>query len=274
MTQTKATPGWTSLAPRTWVYRNSDYDMNSGLVVGDERALLIDTGAGPDEARVLHAAVRELTDLPIVVVNTHAHFDHFFGNAYFRSAGTTEFWSHRLCAEGIEASGERQRRQLGGVEAAMAAGIGEHTDIEAPNRMVNGTPVDLDLGGISVTLFHLGRGHTDNDLLVGAGPVLFTGDLVEQGADPAFEDSYPTDWIRTLAKIVALDDLYTVFVPGHGEPVDIGFVQTQLRTLRHAVRIAGTAVHEAESDASKAIPIIPYGPEQSRALIGRLRAGL
>lgn len=274
MTLSKSPAGWIELAPRTWLHRNSDYDMNSGLVVGDERALLIDTGAGPDEARALHEAVRLVTDLPIVVVNTHAHFDHFFGNAYFRDRGTEEIWSHRLCAERIAASGEAQRRMLGGVEPAMAAGSGDNTGIAEPNCLVDGKPMDLDLGGFTVTLFHLGRGHTDNDLLVGSGPVLFTGDLVEQGADPAFEESFPTEWIRTLAKIAALDDLYETFVPGHGEPVQVDFVATQLHTLRQAVRIAGAAVHEAETDASKAIPILPYGPEQARALIGRLRAGL
>ena len=52
----------------------------SYLVIGTERAMLIDTGYGLDN---LAAAVREMTDLPLVIVNTHGHCDHVGGNALF-----------------------------------------------------------------------------------------------------------------------------------------------------------------------------------------------
>ena len=51
-----------------------------------------------------------------------------------------------------------------------------------------------------VVLRHLGRGHTDHDVVahVPDTGVVFAGDLVEQGAPPGFEDSYPLDWPATL----------------------------------------------------------------------------
>lgn len=58
--------------------------VNIGLVVGSERALVIDTGCGPRHATEILTAVRAVTALPLVVANTHAHWDHFFGNAVFR----------------------------------------------------------------------------------------------------------------------------------------------------------------------------------------------
>ena len=61
--------------------------LNTGLIVGSERAMVIDTGCGPRQAREILDAVREKTHLPLVVVNTHAHYDHFFGNAVFAEAG-------------------------------------------------------------------------------------------------------------------------------------------------------------------------------------------
>jgi glyoxylase-like metal-dependent hydrolase (beta-lactamase superfamily II) len=272
-TQPMLSADWLEVGRRTWVRQNGDYGMNTGLIVGDERALVIDTGAGPEEAADIYEAVRSVTELPLVAVNTHAHFDHFFGNAAFAARGVEEIWAHRLCAEHIVNNGDSQRHWVEDVEPGMAAAEGEHTAIVAPNRIVDGKPVDLDLGSLTVTLFHLGRGHTDNDLLVGAGPVLFTGDLVEQGADPAFEDAYPADWIRTLGKVAALDDLYEVFVPGHGQPVGADFVTTQMNKMRSAVHVAHLALGDAATDATKGIPILPYGPEQSRELIRRLRAG-
>lgn len=273
MTQThpQAPDDWLELAPRIHVRASPGWGMNSGLVIGQERALLVDTGAGPAQAQALLAGVRKLTDLPVIAVNTHAHFDHFFGNAYLRENGVQEIWATGGCAQAIAATGGEQRSAVAGVEPEMAAGTGPGTAIAVPGNLVEGAPVDLDLGGISVTLFHLGRGHTDHDLLVGAGDVLFAGDLVEQGGDPNFGDSYPKEWIRTLGKIVALEDLYSTVVPGHGTPVDMAFVATQMNKMRTAVAVTRSAMDQASTDMTKAIPILPYGPEQSRALLTRLR---
>lgn len=262
---------WQQLGDRVWVLQTEPFAMNVGLVTGSERALVIDTGTGPRQAEQILQAVRQITDLPLTVVNTHSHFDHVFGNAYFAAMGVSEFWATERCAAVVAETGEQQRREVEEIDPAMAANDGAHTGIHPANQLVSGSPVDLDLGGISVTLFHLGSGHTDNDLLVGAGNVLFTGDLVEEGGDPSFEDSFPAEWIRTLGKIAALDDLYEVFVPGHGAPVGVDFVETQLNQMRHAVRVTKTAMDEASLDMTKAIPILPYSPEQSRALLTRLR---
>ena len=261
---------WRELGTGIYVLRTSGFGVNVGLVVGGERALVVDTGAGPVEAAELYRHVRTITELPLVAVNTHAHADHFFGNSYFAAQGVEEFWATSRCSE-VQADSDHQRSLVADVEPAMAAGEGEHTQVHPANQLVQGKPVDLDLGGVSVTLFHLGRGHTDHDLLVGAGNVLFAGDLVEEGTDPAFEDSFPTDWIRTLGKMMALEDLYDVFVPGHGQPVGVDEVVTQMKTMRSGIRVTRLAMDEASMDMTKAIPILPYGPEQSRALLVRLR---
>lgn len=53
---------------------------NIYLVIGDEKAALIDTGNGLTD---LPESVREITDLPVIVINTHGHYDHMWGNHYF-----------------------------------------------------------------------------------------------------------------------------------------------------------------------------------------------
>ena len=50
------------------------------LLVGTEKALLIDTAYGFTD---LVGAIKELTDKPLMVVNTHGHFDHISGNYRF-----------------------------------------------------------------------------------------------------------------------------------------------------------------------------------------------
>ncbi|GHD10278.1 MBL fold metallo-hydrolase [Zhihengliuella salsuginis] len=272
MTQKPTESSWEKVGERAYVLTLPAFKANIGLVIGDERAVVIDTGAGPGEAETIHAAIREVTDLPLVVVNTHAHADHYFGNAYFAAHGVKDVWAHSAAAEAMESAGEKQRPLVADSEPAMAAADGSWTELRLPNKTVADEPVDLDLGGYTVTLFHLGRGHTSGDLLVGSGNVLFAGDLVEEGAHPEFEDSYPYEWRKTLGKIIAIDELYSVVVPGHGRVVDPDYVRSQLNNLRQAIRMCNTAIHEASVDYTKAVPVLPYGPTQSRHLILRLKA--
>ncbi|MBR5340949.1 MAG: MBL fold metallo-hydrolase [Erysipelotrichaceae bacterium] len=55
-------------------------DVYMYLLIGEEKALLIDTGYA---STMVINYVDELTDLPIKVVNTHGHPDHIGGNRYF-----------------------------------------------------------------------------------------------------------------------------------------------------------------------------------------------
>lgn len=57
-------------------------DVYCYLLVGDEKALLIDTAYGFTD---LKRAIRKITDKPVMVVNTHGHFDHILGNWQFDS---------------------------------------------------------------------------------------------------------------------------------------------------------------------------------------------
>lgn len=50
------------------------------LFIGKEKALLFDTGYGFDN---LKEAIRSKTDLPLIIVNSHGHPDHTYGNYWF-----------------------------------------------------------------------------------------------------------------------------------------------------------------------------------------------
>jgi glyoxylase-like metal-dependent hydrolase (beta-lactamase superfamily II) len=102
-------------------------------------------------------------------------------------------------------------------------------------------PVLLDLGGRTVALRHLGRGHTDHDVVahVPDAATVFAGDLVEQGAPPSVgPDSDLAAWPATLDALLALAP--RLVVPGHGDPVDAAFVTEQRAELARRARAADT----------------------------------
>lgn len=273
--------GWTVVAgapgttPLVLVRALPGWKANVGLVVGTEKALLVDSGAGPRQAAEILQAVRAVTELPLAAVNTHSHFDHVNGNAYLLAHGVEPLYGHPATASALAQAAqepEAHRSAVTGFEPDFAAGDGEYARILPPTEEVGEEPVELDLGGVLARLVHLGRGHTDGDLVVGVGDVLFCGDVVEEGADPAFEDSYPRDWIAVLDRIAGHADRYGTFVPGHGLVVGIEHVLGMRDRMRQAVRVAVAAVRQSPEDATKAVPILPYGPEQSRVVVKRLRA--
>ena len=102
----------------------------------------------------------------------------------------------------------------------------------------------IDLGDRAATIAHLGRGHTAADLVVvvpaddGSRPVVFTGDLVEESADPAIDtDSDVAAWPATLERVLDTGGPQAIYVPGHGKIVDAEFVRRQRDWLaEHATR--------------------------------------
>lgn len=264
------------IAEGTYVIGTDDFRLNTGLVIGGEKAMVIDTGAGPRQGAEILRAARRITDLPFVVVNTHAHYDHFFGNAVFAADGVTDFWAHPKALRAMERYADRQRGFVETLEPEMAHHQGPNTDIVYPTKMLPGDGgrasfTRVELGDRAVTLFYLGLGHTDNDVLAGVDDILFTGDVVEQGSDPAFDDSFPDMWVQTLATVASLDR-YQVFVPGHGTPVERTFVQRQSETMRQAIdRIHASALNPDAGPSTAAMYKLPYEPGATRILLDRLQ---
>lgn len=252
-----------------------NYRLNSGLIVGAERAMVVDTGAGPRQGAEILRAVRRITELPLVVVNTHAHFDRFMGNAVFAADGVTDFWAHPRAARAIENYGDKQRLYVEVLEPEMAHSQGPNTELVVPTRFLPGDGTRpsftrVELGNRAITLMYLGLAHTDNDVLVGVDDVLFTGDIVEQGSDPAFDDSFPDLWVSTLETLAGLDR-YRVFVPGHGSPVERTFIERMSETMRDAVqKISESALNEVKGTATASMYQLPYSGGSTRILLDRL----
>jgi glyoxylase-like metal-dependent hydrolase (beta-lactamase superfamily II) len=219
---------WHEVADAVYVRRYPFLDQAIGAIVGRESVLVIDTRSSTQQGRELIEDLRRLTRLPWVVANTHVHFDHAFGNAAFRPC---EIWSHAGCAEALRVHGPAQRENVARWVPDLAAEL-NRTPLDPPDRTFE-TSASIDLGGRTVELRHLGRAHTDHDIvaLVPDTGVVFAGDLVEHGAPPGFEDSFPLDWPATLGMLLDLAD--GLVVPGHGDTVSRDFVESQLSELAY-----------------------------------------
>ncbi|WP_214371293.1 MBL fold metallo-hydrolase [Pseudonocardia sp. H11422] len=248
---------WVEVGDGVLVRRHAELDLTTGLVLGSDRALVIDTRGDERQGAELAAAVRAVTTLPVEVVLTHAHFDHCFGTTAFLPCPVH---AHAACRTSIAATADAQRTE-------WAAYYREHGDPSTADALARTSPplpdhaVDpvsaLDLGGRTVELRHLGRGHTDHDVVVHVADaaVVFAGDLAEQGAPPDFGDAFPQEWPHTVTALLALRP--RVVVPGHGEPMSVHDVAEQRDAL---AEIAGlyAAVAAGELDGAAAQARSPY----------------
>src|SRR5690554_5241901 len=78
---------WNEVADRVYQRRYDPLDISVCVVAGSNGLLLVDTRCNPREAIEVVADVAELSPAPIRwVANTHAHYDHSFGNQVFADA--------------------------------------------------------------------------------------------------------------------------------------------------------------------------------------------
>lgn len=261
--------GWREVAPDVFVRRYLPFDTTICVVRGRDGLLLVDTGGSPAQAARIAADLQELGAGARWVVNTHAHFDHTFGNQRF--GPDSVMYGHALLPAHLD---QYERPRL----ARWRAGTGQepHRDwhdvvVTPPTELVDERSW-LDLGGIAVELVPLAPGHTDGDLVLrvparqgtaggGAGSTWIVGDVLEEPGPPMYGSGcYPLRWPSTLADLldeVAPEDLV---VPGHGRPANHAFGLAQLKIVTATAdqikqhHAAGRTVEQALTSLGWAYP--------------------
>ncbi|CAN5536901.1 MBL fold metallo-hydrolase [soil metagenome] len=267
--------GWVEIGDRFLVRRYAFYDQNIGLVLGRGEALVIDTRSTYGQAREIIDHVREVTRDPVsVVVDTHGHFDHAYGNRVFRPA---TIWGHARCGLFMERTGEARKATIARDEPSLAGQL-EEIFIDPPDRTFEDT-TSIEVGGRQVDLAYLGRGHTDHDIVitVTGTDVVWAGDLVEGGAVPFFGDGYPIDWVATARALAERVDPGTgVIVPGHGDHAGRAFADAQATSIASLAALA-RRVHDGEMALDEAVaahPFEAFPPEHARTAFRRAIAQL
>jgi len=245
-------------------------DLNIGVVLCGDGVLVVDTRAHHEQARQLLADLGRLTPHPVRwVVNTHHHWDHTFGNAVLLPA---PIWGHSRCAEALRRHGERMRREV--KEWAPASSrLFDEVAITPPDHTFD-RATTLTLEGRAVELSYLGRGHTDNDIVVVVPDtgVVFAGDLIEESGPPAVHDSVPLEWPDTVAGLLPLAS--GPVVPGHGAVVTVAFAVSQQRELAEVARLAEERHAAGMSAAQAAAQGGPFPQDTLQTAFGRVWPGL
>ena len=197
----------------------------SYLILGNERALLIDTGTGAGSMKV---AVETLTDLPVLLVNSHTHWDHVGSNHEF-----SEIAVHR--AEAHELAYQYRRDEIAGffAEDLLLGPLPPGRTVEnitigpsVPTRLLDGGET-FDLGGRTIQAIHT-PGHAPGLLSFydEANGVLLTTDTAYPGPLYAYSDETDLDvYIRSLEFLADLAPNVTYVHPSHnGDFMDAGLL--------------------------------------------------
>jgi glyoxylase-like metal-dependent hydrolase (beta-lactamase superfamily II) len=204
---------FTRLSDHAYAY-TAEGDPNTGIVVGDDAVMVIDTQATPVMAQDVIRRIREVTDKPIrYVVLSHYHAVRVLGaSAYGAEHVIASEDTYDLIVERGEAD---KASEIGRFPRLFRNVESVPQGLTWPTMTFTGR-MTLWLGSLQVQLLQLGRGHTKGDTVVWLPQdrVLFSGDLVEFDATPYAGDAYFQDWPRTLDNVAALKP--AALVPGRG----------------------------------------------------------
>jgi glyoxylase-like metal-dependent hydrolase (beta-lactamase superfamily II) len=200
------------LSDHAYAY-TAEGDPNTGIVVGDNAVMVIDTQATPVMAQDVIRRIREVTDKPIrYVVLSHYHAVRVLGAAAYNA---DHIIASRDTFDLIVERGEQDMKSEIERFPRLFRAVESVPGLTWPN-LVFKKRLTLWLGKLQVEIMQLGRGHTKGDTVVWLPQekILFSGDLVEYEATPYAGDAYLADWPGTLANIAALKPVK--LVPGRG----------------------------------------------------------
>ncbi|UZD54385.1 MBL fold metallo-hydrolase [Caldimonas aquatica] len=204
---------FTKLSDNAYAY-TAEGDPNTGVIVGDDAVMVIDTQATPVMAQDVIRRIREVTDKPIkYVVLSHYHAVRVLGaSAYQPEHIIASQDTYDLIVERGEAD---KASEIGRFPRLFRAVESVPPGLTWPTITFTGK-MTIWLGKLEVQLLQLGRGHTKGDTVawLPQQKILFSGDLVEFDATPYAGDAYFKDWPQTLDNIAALRP--EKLVPGRG----------------------------------------------------------
>jgi cyclase len=259
-------------------------DGNSIVVTSDAGVLVFDTNGTPSAAAAVLAEVRRLTDKPVrYIVNSHWHWDHCYGTEVCTQAFPDavviahEKTRQMMMGPALEFNRPGLETQLPGFIQSLDKRVADERGAGRPAADLEQTldearffleqkskaklvfpsltfseRMELQLGSRRVQVLNFGRAVTPGDavLFLPAEKILISGDLLIKPVSFALS-VYPTEWLRALERIDALDP--SIIVPGHGDPMrDKEHLHATMAVFRELLRQGKDAKAKGlDADAAK-----------------------
>ncbi len=201
------------LSDHAYAY-TAEGDPNTGIIIGDDAVMVIDTQATPVMAQDVIRRIREVTDKPIkYVLLSHYHAVRVLGASAY---GAEHIIASEDTRDLIVERGQFDKDSEIGRFPRLFQNVESVPDGLTWPTMTFNKKMTLWLGKLEVQILQLGRGHTKGDTVawLPQEKILFSGDLVEFDATPYAGDAYFQDWPQTLDNIAALKP--EKLVPGRG----------------------------------------------------------
>ncbi|MEZ9235520.1 MBL fold metallo-hydrolase [Shewanella sp. 10N.286.52.A9] len=185
------------LTPTTYMFTGSGG--NIGVSAGADGILIIDDQFAPLADKISQSLNKIQPGQPKYVINTHYHGDHTGGNAHFGEQGI--IFAHHNVLKRLSAKQDTPKAALPVVTYSEDVAIHFNND--------------------TLTLKHMGPGHTDGDSVV-----FWKNDNVIHMGDLFFKDRFPyvdlngggsvIGYRDNVSKVISLIDKQTQIIPGHG----------------------------------------------------------
>ncbi|WP_255613159.1 MBL fold metallo-hydrolase [Sulfurimonas sp. SWIR-19] len=205
---------------------------NSCFVTLGNSYLVIDSGPTYQYAQQAYQKMKTIKNLPVsYVIDTHVHDDHWLGNSYYATLGSTII--------GSSVFKELPKLEKTRMQRRISPEAYEQTKQIFPTVFVDQEKV-LDINGTKVYIKSVNhKAHTNSDLYVyiPSKKIVFVGDLVFNQRLPSLRDGDISGWIQALDDIRKMDVEY--IVGGHGENIDkkaVDFTYNYLKTLKKEVK--------------------------------------
>ncbi len=288
--QNRPAPTTTELAPGVILFRTPPYgdvglDGNAIAILSTAGVLVFDSNGTPAASAAVLSEIRKRTDQPVrYVVNSHWHWDHWYGTeTYQRAFPDVRVVAHEKTRAmmagpaiafnkpGLETQLPaylQNLEQRASTDAKLAPLLAEDrffleqkktAQLVLPN-VTYSDRLTIALGERQIEVLNFGRAVTPGDSLVylPREKILLVGDLIVNPVTFALS-GYPTEWLRALERVDALDA--TTIVTGHGPPLGD-------KTLLHATMdVFRTLLAEGKSAKANGLT----ADEAKEAIFPRLR---
>ena len=283
--QGRPAPARTELAPGIFLFATAGYgdvglDGNSIVVTSRDGVLVFDTNGTPGASAAVLAEIRTLTDQPVRwIVNSHWHWDHWYCTETYQQAfpdvrivsheknrqammGPALAFNKPFLEEQLPAYIQNVDNRAAGAPDLVPLLEADKAFFEQKKNVhlvfPNVTFTDrlaIELGERHIEVLNFGRGVTPGDTFVylPKEKLLLLGDLIVNPITFALS-GYPTEWLRVLEKVDALDA--TTIVTGHGAPLHD---KTLLRATMEVFRVL---LREGKAAKAKGL-----GPDQAKEAI-------